>query len=221
MTVKNTKGLHTEQIKMLIYASSGVGKTTLAGTITDGITVIISAESGLLCLSDKEIDVLEVKTFEQVRDAYLFVLKESNYDNIFIDSLTEISDILVSHLEKQPEFKDPKNTLKMWGEYNKKMTELIKGFRDLNKNVIFTALPDDVQDSGVITKKPLIKGTATQKLLCSYFDEVFYLAIDPITKERQIQTQPTSNIEAKDRSGKLLDYEEPNLQNIINKIKGK
>ena len=221
MTVKNTKGLHTEQIKMLIYASSGVGKTTLAGTITDGITVIISAESGLLCLSDKEIDVLEVKTFEQVRDAYLFVLKESNYDNIFIDSLTEISDMLVSHLEKQPEFKDPKNTLKMWGEYNKKMTELIKSFRDLNKNVIFTALPDDVQDSGVITKKPLIKGTATQKLLCSYFDEVFYLAIDPITKERQIQTQPTSNIEAKDRSGKLLDYEEPNLQNIINKIKGK
>ena len=221
MTVKNTKGLHTEQIKMLIYASSGVGKTTLAGTITDGITVIISAESGLLCLSDKEIDVLEVKTFEQVRDAYLFVLKESNYDNVFIDSLTEISDMLVSHLEKQPEFKDPKNTLKMWGEYNKKMTELIKSFRDLNKNVIFTALPDDVQDSGVITKKPLIKGTATQKLLCSYFDEVFYLAIDPITKERQIQTQPTNNIEAKDRSGKLLDYEEPNLQNIINKIKGK
>ena len=109
----------------------------------------------------------------------------------------------------------------MWGEYNKKMTELIKSFRDLNKNVIFTALPDDVQDSGVITKKPLIKGTATQKLLCSYFDEVFYLAIDPITKGRQIQTQPTNNIEAKDRSGKLLDYEEPNLQNIINKIKGK
>lgn len=220
MNITTTKGLHTTQIKMLIYGNSGVGKTTLAGTLTEGTTLIISAESGLLSLADKEIDVKIVKSFTQLQEAYTFVTNGSNYDNIFIDSLTEASDMLVNHLERQPEYKAANMALKMWGEYNKRMTALIKGFRDLDKNVFFTALPEDINDGGTIIKKPFIKGSATQKLLSSYFDEVLYLCIDPISSERTIQTQPTNSVEAKDRSGKLEDYEEPNLQNIINKIKG-
>lgn len=221
MEIKNTKGLHTEKVKLLIYGNAGVGKTSLIGTLPENAhTVIVSAEAGLLCLSDKEIDVIEVKKWDDVGRAFVFLRDECNYDYIAIDSLTELSDMLVNHLEQQPEFKDPKNTLKMWGEFNKRLTSFIKSVRGLDTNVIFTALTDEVDDGGSKVRKALVKGSATQKLLASYFDEVFYLTIDQITGERTIQTQPTAYIEAKDRSGKLEAYEEPNLTNIINKIKG-
>lgn len=223
MQIKTTKGLHSEQVKMLVYGMSGVGKTMLAGTLPTNETLIVSAESGLLCLSDKNIAVLEVGNFADVQNAYSAISKSAEfakYKYIVVDSLTEISDMVIGFLEREPEFKDPKNTIKMWGEYSKKMTALIKRFRDMPRHVIFTALPDDVNDGGVIVKKPMIKGQAVQALLPSYFDEVFYLSIDSVTGDRYLQTQPTHTATAKDRSGKLQHSEAPDLTNIITKIKG-
>jgi hypothetical protein len=128
--------------------------------------------------------------------------------------------MLIATLENSPEFRDPKMALKMWGEFSKRMTATIKAFRDLDKAVIFTALPEDIIDSGAVIKKPFIKGKAVQKMLASYFDEVFYLSVNAATEEREIQTQSSTSILAKDRSGKLDNYEEANLTTIINKIKG-
>jgi len=222
MNITSTRGLHNEQIKCLITGVSGSGKTTAIGTLPAEETLIISAESGLLSLGDKSIDVIEITKYSQIQDAYRFVLstEAEKYKTIAIDSLTEISDMLVSHLEKQPEYSDPKNTMKLWGRYNKDITALIKAFRGLAKNVIFTALTEDVNDGGILVKKPLIKGNSAQSMLCSYFDEVLYLLIDPATGERQFQTQPSSNLVAKDRSGKLQEREPPDLQHIFNTIRG-
>jgi len=223
MNITSTKGLHADKVKLLVFGESGTGKTTLIGTLPENEVLIISAESGLLSLGDKAIDVAEVKSWHEFQEVYqsLVKLPEMNkYKTVAIDSLTEISDMLVTHLERLPEYADPKNTLKLWGEYNKVMTKLIKAYRGLDRNVIFTALTEDVQDGGVLVKKPFIKGSAAQKLLNSYFDEVLYLHVDAATGKRVIQSQPTSNISAKDRSGKLNNPEEPNLQSIFNKIKG-
>ena len=223
MEIKSTKGLHSSQVKAIVYGDSGNGKTSLLGTLPESKTLIISAESGLLCLDDKDISVAEINTWPDLISVATMLVKGElpQFDYVCIDSLTELSDMLVKHLESSPEFKDPKMALKMWGEFSKRMTKVIKGFRDLQgKHVIFTALSEDVLDNGTVTKKPYIKGSAVQKMLNSYFDEVFYLGIEDGTGERILQTQPTSSISAKDRSGKLKPIEEPNLNNIINKIKG-
>jgi hypothetical protein len=224
MQIKTTKGLHASKLKAIVYADSGMGKTTLLGTLPEDKTLIISAESGLLCLNEQDISVVEIKSWTDLQEVYKNLTKNPEWDHfefIALDSLTEMSDRLVSMLESSPEFRDPKMALKMWSEYSKRMTATIKAFRDLDKTVVFTALPEDVLDGGVVTKKPYIKGSAVQKMLNSYFDEVFYLCIDESTDSRHLQTQPSTSATAKDRSGKLNPYEEPNLTNIINKIKGK
>ena len=218
MEIKSTRGLHTSSIKCIVYGDSGAGKTSLIGTLPEREILIISAESGLLSLDDKDIDSLSVSTFSEARESYA-IAKNSDYNTIAIDSLTEISDMLVSQLEKLPEFQDPKMTMKMWGVYNKTITAFIKSFRALDKNVVFTALAEDVNDGGVIIKKPFIKGTAAQKMLASYFDEVFYLSTNE-QGERSLNTLNTHSYTAKDRSGKLEATEEANLQSIFNKIKG-
>ena len=193
------------------------------GTMPHSETLIISAESGLLCLADKVIDVIEVNSYESVRAAYSYLSKgedKGKYKHVAIDSLTEISDLLVKHLKAKDEYKNPSNILKMWGEFNDAMVGLIKAFRDLPRHVIFSALSDDVNDGGIITKHPLISGNKAQKLLSSFFDEVFYLTINQ-DNEREIHTQPTHSFIAKDRSGKLSNTEAPNLTQIIAKIQGK
>lgn len=225
MSLSNTKGLHASKVKMLVYGESGNGKTTLSGTLPEGKTLIISAESGLLCLDNKDFAVVEVRNWTQLQDVYRNIVKNpewSHFENIVIDSLTELSDMLVSHLEKQPEFKPANMALKMWGEYSKRMTATIKAYRDLDRCVVFTALVDEVLDNGAVIKKPLIAGSAVQKKLPSYFDELFYLSISPDgdEKRRVVNTDGTQNYLAKDRSGKLAEQEEANLTNIINKIKG-
>lgn len=206
----------------MIYGQSGIGKTSLLGTLPQSETLIVSAESGLLCLQDKSIDVTEVKSFDAVKAAYSYLAKnedEGKYQFVCIDSLTEISDLLVKHLKSKEEYKNPSNALKLWGEFSETMIGLIKAFRDLPRNVIFTALSDDVNDGGIITKKPMIAGNKAQQLMPSFFDEVFFLTINQ-DNEREIQTQPSHSFIAKDRSGKLSSTEPANLTSIINKIQG-
>lgn len=219
--LKSTSGLHSSRIKALVYGAAGSGKTSLLGSWDNKKTLIISAESGLLSLEDKNISVLECKNYAAIREAYQFVNQDpqaSHFELIAIDSLTEVSDMIVAHLEQQPEYQDPRNTMKMWGEYNKIITKLIKGFRALDKHVIFTALPEDVKDGDMLITKPFIKGNAAQRLLESYFDEVFHLYVDRADGGRRIQTQPTSTHSAKDRSGKLADPESADLSLIFDKI---
>lgn len=222
MEIKSTKGLHADKVKILIYGDPGKGKTTFLGTGDNERTIIISAESGLLCLGDKDIDVIEIHDFAGLREALRFVYDKKNdkYTTVAIDSLSEIGEMLVKELQAKPEYKDPKNTLKLWGEYNDRITSMIKAFRDLDKNVIFTALVEDVNDGGVIVKKPFIPGSKAQKFLASYFDEVFFIETDPSTERPYLQTQSSNNAIAKDRSGKLEPVEEPNLSTIIAKIRG-
>lgn len=223
MELKSTKNLHSSKVKAIVYAESGMGKTTLLGTLPESETLIVSAESGLLCLNDKDISVVEIKCWNDLQIVYKNLVKNpewAHFNYIGVDSLTELSDMLIATLENSPEFRDPKMALKMWGEFSKRMTATIKAFRDLDKAVIFTALPEDIIDSGAVIKKPFIKGKAVQKMLASYFDEVFYLSVNAATEEREIQTQSSTSILAKDRSGKLDNYEEANLTTIINKIKG-
>jgi hypothetical protein len=223
MELKTTKGLHSSKVKALVYAESGVGKTSLLGTLPEAETLIVSAESGLLCLDDKNIAVVEINQWGDLQEVYKNIVKNpdwAHFKYIGIDSLTELADMLVLTLSNSPEFKPSNMALKMWGEYSTRMTATIKAFRDLDKSVIFTALPEDIIDNGAVIKKPFIKGKAVQRMIASYFDEVFYLSIDPATEERQVQTQPSEAIQAKDRSGKLAAFEEANLTTIINKIKG-
>lgn len=224
MNITNTKGLHADAVKILLYGDAGTGKTSLLGTGDNQSTLILSAESGLLSLNEKDIAVASISNWREFQQAYAEISKDpelQKFTTIGIDSLTEIADMLVTHLEKQPEFQDPKNTFKLWGEYNKRMTSVIKAFRDLpNVNVIFTALVEDVKDGQALIKKPLIAGSKAQQMLPSYFDEVFYLNVNSATQERELHTQPTLSFVAKDRSGKLDSIEQPNLLNLISKIKG-
>lgn len=219
MQVSNTSDIKPTNINALIYGQSGVGKTFRASTLT-GKTLLISMESGLLSLKDKKIDYIEVKGKEKVKELskILEEIEKSDYENIYIDSLTEISQAFYEL--SQQKYTDESQTLKRFGYVKEITIAFIKKIRDLNKNIFVTALEKvDKDEVGRRFLVPDLIGSVASTVPV-FFDFVFYLKIveREDQKHRLFITQPIDGCIAKDRSGKLEVYEKPDLQNIINKV---
>jgi len=240
MIVENTSTQENTTIKALVYGLSGTGKTTSAGTL-QGKTLIISCESGLMPLMGKSIDVLDISRSAPDKEGKRTVLtdpaariarlseifkwihegaldksgKPSGYVNVFVDSLTEISELLIQKLNK--EFPDRKDSFPMWGEYSKIMRSIVKNFRDLPVNVFMTVLAKpDKDDVGKRYMGFDVSGSIGDKLP-QYFDLVLYIHVDS-ERKRTFITGSTDTLMCKDRSNKLLPQEPVDLGVIASKI---
>jgi phage nucleotide-binding protein len=236
MKVTSTKDHGVDKIKMLIYGPAGSGKTSLARTLPNHERcLIVSAEAGLLSISDTDIDLIDITTdddgnavaktdrIKRLGEVFTFLATgeaKSKYDWVFIDSLTELSDALIDQLNA--EYPDKKDSLVMYGENSKRMKALVKSFRDMpHYNVVFTALPavDKDQDGVRFTTIQMV-GKIAEKLP-AMFDEVFYLHVDSDGQRGLVTSTPSdSKMPAKDRSGKLEKLEKADLAYIASKIKG-
>ncbi len=218
MDIQKTNELEFHHIFAIIVGSSGSGKTTLAGTLPDNETLIISAESGLLSLRRKEIDFVKVKSFDDLISIFNKLKNGMKYKHIFIDSITEIGEIVFSHYK--PQFDKSKN-FALYEAYSETMTRLLKSLRDMDKYNIWLTCLDKLGDkdgSDTVTLD-LVQKSLSKKIV-SFFDEVFYLtSIDKDgEKKRFISTDNTYIDFAKDRSGALDKFEKPDLGLITNKI---
>lgn len=216
MEIMKTSEIEPTKINALIFGDSGTGKTTLASTLSAS-TVIVSLESGLLSLRDFDIDYVEIKTLNDLRDS-LKELSESEYENIYIDSLSSISELFFANSKK--EYPDDRQTMKLYGHLLESMTQFIKYTRDIDKNIFFTALQKTTQDEiGRRFHVPDLQGSISTKC-AAYFDFVFNYQV--VTSDNELKrflvTNKTDNTIAKDRSGKLDAYEKPDLTRIIEKV---
>ena len=229
MVIKGKEDIHSDGIKCLVYAESGSGKTSLAATLDLPRTLVISFESGLLSVLDEKggehIQYVEPKNLGELKDVYdeLNDNKDfaAKYDTIFIDSLSEISDMMIAALKQDPTvYTGMKDNMKLYMIAQEKMIGIAKSFRDLKGfNVFMTALAG-TQTTNMVEK--LLPSMAGQKLapkLLPLYDFVWNLNVDS-DGTRKLITQPTNSITAKSRSRKLEQAEEPNLGNLIQKIKG-
>lgn len=220
MNRTTTKNYASNGIKILVHGQAGIGKTCLCASLPNPI--ILSVESGLLSLADVDIPVIEIKTIDDLAEAYDWLAESEEgrqYKSVCLDSVSEIAEVVLSN-EKGKE-KDPR---KAYGNMQEIMAELMRNFRDLpGRNVYFSAKQERVQDeNGRILYGPSMPGQKLAQQIPYLFDEVFcYQMVKDQNgvPQRILLTQPDGISVAKDRSGKLDMWEEPNLGAIIEKIR--
>lgn len=233
MRIRKTSELEFQHLKFLIYGQSGVGKTYLAKTTPDpSRTLILSFETGLLSLKDFGIDYIDmlvddkeapindnekIKTWAHAYNILKTPAIMEAYDWIFIDSITEVSTQLHRILFPKYEL-DKSIDQRLYNEFFIKMRNFVKSFLELPYNVVVLALPTEDQHQSIRVD---VYGKL-KTMLPAFFDEVFYYiktdTADEAEDKRALLTSTTRNIIAKDRSGKLDKFEEPNLTQIYNKI---
>jgi phage nucleotide-binding protein len=221
ITLKSTKDAALDGIKILVHGPAGAGKTSLCAT-TGEPTIIISAESGLLSLRGHDIPVIEVKTLDQMYEAYDYVVNNPDgqaFQWVCLDSISEIAEVVLNHEKKVA--KDPRQA---YGALAEKMTDLIRAFRDLpGRNVYFSCKQERTKDehSGAMLYYPAMPGNMLKQGVAYFFDEVMALRVEKDADgnpTRWLQTSRDFNYEAKDRSGCLEMFEAPNLADIAAKI---
>ena len=116
--------------------------------------------------------------------------------------------------------KDPRQA---YGELIDKMTSLIKAFRDLpGVNVVLTAKQERVQDdTGRLIYGPSMPGSKLAAKMPYYFDLVCALRVEKDNEgniTHWLQARRDGQFEAKDRSGRLEQFTEPNLAEIAKTI---
>jgi phage nucleotide-binding protein len=219
MKIKQTNELTNAGVKVLVYGASGAGKTTLISSLAD--CIVLSAEGGLLSLSKFNIPYIEITDMETLEEAYQWFSSSkeaSQFKSVALDSISEIAEVVLA--AEKAKSRDPRAA---YGNMQDIMTGYIRKFRDLSeRHVYFSAKMEKVQDEmGRIMYGPSMPGAKMGQLLPYYFDEVLALRVEHNEDSetvRMLQTEGDGTWLAKDRSGKLEKWEDPDLSSIINKI---
>lgn len=232
MKIHSTSSVVENKIKALLAGASGAGKTFQAGLLKEFNPLVISGESGLLSIAGSDIDYIDIskddqgnlipkeKRIARLTEVYKYVLTDeakAKYNLLYIDSLTELSQVLYDSLHKL--YPDRKDSLVLYGTLSQQTKDMIKSFRDIpHYHVIFTCLT--VVDKDETTGRrfynfDLVGGIKDR--LAQFFDAVLFLRINQDGK-REIVCNATDAITAKDRSGRLAAIEPADLGAIFRKM---
>lgn len=220
--IQSTSEMSLDGVKCVVYGGAGVGKTRLCATAPNPL--IISAEEGLLSLSEVDCDYIEIKSLKELDEAYRFVKDDKKYDTVCLDSLSEICEVLLVEC-----LVGKKDKRQGYAEMAEATMPLLRKFRRLkNKNTVFTSKLIQRQDeeSGVITQELFIPGQVIPNQVPYMVDELFCMQVDR-KNIPYLQTTPDRMRFCKDRSGALDDKEYgsngdiPNMTDLFTKIMNK
>jgi hypothetical protein len=219
--LKRTKQATAQAVKLLVYGQAGAGKTSLIPTLPT--PVILSAEGGLLSISDTNLPFIEITSMVDLREAYLWLTSSDEakeFQSVALDSISEIAEVCLNTEKKIN--KDPRAA---YGAMQEQMADIIRAFRDLpGKHSYMSAKLEKTQDEmGRVLYAPSMPGNKTGQSLPYFFDEVLALRVEKDAEgntRRALMCDSDGLWLAKDRSGKLEVWEDADLGEIIKKIGG-
>lgn len=223
IVLQSTARVVANGIKSLVYGGPGVGKTRLLATAPSPL--IISAEGGLLSLRQYNIPFIEIHSMNDLSEAYRYCIGSQEAQQFYTICIDSISEIIEQLLQQEKGLtKDPR---KAYGAIIDKGIGLCRDFRDIpGRNIVITAKQEYTKDdlTGGMSWQPMLPGSKLGPQLPYFFDEVFQYCVFRNPQNPQaapsewLRCKADNQNVAKDRSGALNEFEQPNLTAIYSKI---
>ena len=221
-------------IKALIVGGPGSGKTLISSTFPN--PYYANAEGGLMSVADRGVPFTEIRQISDLDELRTFLelppdLREASLgvpvDTVIIDTIDEVQRILIR--ERIESERIPQLRIQDWGWLNEQMQSVLRGFRNLDMNVVFTCHSKDMQDDeSRVVYKPALQGAIASDVP-GYVDLALLLTSQSKTvivenearrvTVRYLQTyQDPQHPWVKDRSGKLPGMIEVNFEDDYQRI---
>ncbi|MFZ8889504.1 MAG: ATP-binding protein [Pseudomonadales bacterium] len=219
ISLKRTGDVSALNVRLLVYGAAGAGKTSLIPTLPDPL--VLSAEGGLLSIKGANVPFIEIKSMDDLKEAYQWLTESeeaAQFKSVALDSISEIAEVVLT--AEKATAKDPRQA---YGALQDQMQMIIRAFRDLpGKHVYFSAKMEKAQDeTGRILYAPSMPGNKLAQQLPYFFDEVLALRVEKDAEgvpQRALMCASDGLWSAKDRSGRLDAWEGADLGAVINKI---
>jgi phage nucleotide-binding protein len=207
----------------LLYGASGVGKTTLAASSSEvssmSPVLFLDIEDGQEAVKDLyHVDSVRTTNIHELQKIYEELRRGSTgYNTVVVDNVTELQQHgMADIMDETDEWVDPE--VPGWPTYQRsteQMRRFVRGFRDLQMNVIFTAHVTTEENER--TKKERYRPYLTKKVseqIPGFVNQVLYMFVQG-KEDRIVQTVTTDSVVAKDRSRKLPEtIKSPNMQTV-------
>lgn len=220
-------------VKCIVYGKPKIGKTMLVGTCPNPI--VISAERGLLSLRRDfgHLPGVEIACLQDLIDVHAWAfgsVEARQFDTICLDSISEIAEVVLlaakqSEVTGAAREKRKLNGFKAYADLNDQVMKVFRDFRDFaHKHVYFVAKEewDKDEQTGMYTFRPSMPGKQLTMQLPYMFDEIFqivkYKDQQSGQEMRALRTRSDNMNVAGDRSGRLDEWERPDLSHVFNKI---
>lgn len=225
-----------EWLNLLIYGEPGAGKTHLLGTAQDhkdtSPLLILDVDGGVSTLRKHPgIDVVQVRSFESLLGTFADLHNSVRdgklpYKTVGVDSLSEFAKLDISTISKTFAQQNDKldediPDMRAYAKSGNHVRRIVRGFRDLPCNVIFTCHAQTDRDNfNRLMYHPQLPGKLKVDIP-GFLDIVGWLRAEVKEDEivRYLQTQKTEVTIAKDRTNALDAVEvNPTIPSLWEKL---
>jgi hypothetical protein len=205
-------------VKALVYGGPGSGKTPLINTAPRPVMCVV--EPGMLSMRTSNIPCFEADTVPKMKDffSWLFGSNEAkNFDTFALDSVSQMAEIILTD-----ELKKNKDGRKAYGEMSRAVMDILNSLYYLpQKHICLIGKQTVIEENGVQRKKPYFPGQDLNVKVPHMYDEILHIALTSMQGQPKpvtaIRTLETFDIMARDRSGRLAEFEPPDLSALFAK----
>lgn len=222
-------------IKMLLVGNTGAGKTRMSSTAPN--VLYLNAEGGMMSVRDRQPAVIDITTVSALLEAKMALDQEPSVreqligfpvQTVVVDTIDEVSRILMRERVESQKKESP--AIADWGWLGDQMRGILRGFRNLDLNLILCCHVRSSEDSesGRTVYNPAIQGAMGEEI-AGYVDLAVLLRarrrtrlVDGQAVEEMVRfLQCAPDLQhgwIKDRSGKLPAEFEVNLDDDFKRL---
>lgn len=204
--------------KTVVYGPPGTGKTPIINTAPR--PVLLCIEPGMLSMRTSNVPTWAGFNAKLIDEFFDWVLKSNearNFDTICVDSLSQMSEVIL-----EEELGRNRDGRKAYGEMSRRVMKHVNGiFFAQQKHTYLICKQAVVDDNGGRMFKPYFPGQDLNVKIPHLFDVTMHLNVHNIPgvgQHKAFRTAPSLDAIARDRSGKLNEFEPCDLTALFNKV---